>query len=71
VIGEESWRIASGPEEILLGWFPEGDLWSSDRETFGRHMGWWSESGPEMNREITDRLAGWGASPLGADYPVQ
>ena len=57
-MGEEIKRGASGSEEILSWRFPEGDLWSADRETFGRRMGRWFGGGPKMDREITERSDG-------------
>src|ERR687897_1582042 len=46
----------SEPDEVLSYWFPEEDLWSGDRETFGRWMRWWFAGGPEVDREITERF---------------
>jgi len=68
-MGEEAKRGASGPEEILPWCFPEGDLWSADRRTFGRSMGRFG-GGPEIDREITERCDGVGLAnqrrgPLG------
>ncbi len=48
----------SDPEEVLSYWFPDGDIWQADRETFGRRMGWWFGGGPEVDREISDRFGG-------------
>ena len=47
---------AGNPEEVLSFWFPEGDIWQADRETFGRRMGWWFGGGPEVDREISERF---------------
>jgi hypothetical protein len=55
-MGEEIKRGASGSEEISSWRFPEGDLWSADRETFGRRMGRWFGGGPQIDREITERF---------------
>lgn len=41
----------SQPDEVLSYWFPEEDLWSGDRETFGRWMRWWFAGGPEVDRD--------------------
>ena len=57
-MGEEVKRGTSRPEEILSWRFPEGDLWSTDRETFGRRMGRWFGGGPQIDREITERSDG-------------
>src|ERR687889_1225432 len=46
----------SQPDEVLSYWFPEEDLWSGDRETFGRWMRWWFAGDPEVDREITERF---------------
>ena len=54
-MGEER-KGVSGPGEVLSWWFPEGDLWDADRETFGRRMGWWFAGGPEVDREIRERF---------------
>jgi hypothetical protein len=74
-MGEEVKRGTSGPEENLSWRFPEGDLWSADRETFGRRMGRWFGSGPEIDREITERFDGvgrtssWRGPPSLIDMP--
>ena len=57
MMGEER-KGVSGPGEVLSWWFPEGDLWDADRETFGRRMGWWFAGGPEVDREIRERFGG-------------
>ena len=69
MMGAQRKRSGSAPEEILSNWFPEGVLCSADRETWGRRMGGWFEGGPEIVREITERLDGWGASLVGIDHP--
>src|SRR5918993_3467878 len=71
-MGEEVKRGTSTPEEILSWRFPEGDLWSADRETFGRRMGRWFGSGPKMDREITERSDGVGhiSSRRGPPGPI-
>ena len=46
----------SSPEEVLSYWFPEGDIFGADRETFGRQMRWWFGGGPEVDGEVTGRF---------------
>ncbi len=46
----------SSPEEVLSYWFPEDDIFDTDRETFGRQMQWWLQGGPEVDREISERF---------------
>jgi len=56
VMGGEGKRGASAPDEVLSYWFPEGDIFEADRETFGRQMQWWFQGGPEVDKEITERF---------------
>ena len=56
MMGGEAKRGASAPEEVLSYWFPEGDIFEADLETFGRQMQWWFQGGPEVDREITERF---------------
>ncbi len=51
-------REAVDPEVVLSYWFPEGDIFDADRETFGRQMQWWFQGGPEVDREISERFGG-------------
>ena len=46
----------SSPEEVLSYWFPEDDIFDTDRETFGRQMQWWLQGRPEVDREISERF---------------
>jgi len=48
--------VVSSPEEVLSYWFPEDDIFDTDRETFGRQMQWWLQGGPEVDREISERF---------------
>lgn len=54
--GQGVGESTSQPDEVLSYWFPEEDLWSGDRERFGRWMRWWFAGGPEVDREITERF---------------
>ena len=49
-------KVRASPMRFFLTDFPEEDLWSGDRETFGRWMRWWFAGGPEVDREITERF---------------
>jgi uncharacterized protein (DUF924 family) len=46
---------ASGPEEILSYWFPEG-IDDADLETLRREAKRWMQGGPEVDREISERF---------------
>jgi uncharacterized protein (DUF924 family) len=46
---------ASGPEEVLSYWFPEG-INNADLETLRREGKRWMHGGPEVDREITERF---------------
>ena len=46
----------STPEEVLSYWFPE-DFSNADPETRRRQMERWMAGGPEVDREITERVA--------------
>ena len=70
-MGEEVKGGASGSEKILSWRFPEGDLWSADRETFARCMGRWFGGGPEIDRETPSASTEWGAPLVGAGHPVR
>ena len=46
---------ASGPEEVLSYWFPEG-INNVDPETLRRQGKRWMQGGPEVDKEITERF---------------
>ena len=46
---------ASGPEEVLSYWFPEG-INNADPETLRRQGKRWMQGGPEVDKEITERF---------------
>jgi uncharacterized protein (DUF924 family) len=55
-VPEENETVAaSGPEEVLYYWFPEG-INNADPETLRRQGKRWMQGGPEVDREITERF---------------
>ncbi len=46
---------ASGPEEVLSYWFPEG-INNADPETLRRQGKRWMQGGPEVDKEIIERF---------------
>jgi uncharacterized protein (DUF924 family) len=52
---ENRTAAASGPEEILSYWFPEG-INDADLETLRRQGKRWMQGGPEVDKEITERF---------------